>query len=268
MLMPPTGPHAHGPGGHVEPHLARLIYDTAFERPGATRPDFHPRYVPLEDGTLDLAGLPTRSGLDLTLPDEVVDLTPVVREKIKRERLHSDTSGRVLSRITAAAGSVSAHNQGARWHLAGAKPQHMSTVVQWTIRGIQGNELGWELAGLNRHSGRALPTLHPINGIIQVFVYHAPPEEIPPSQPARNVLELESPAEHFAAYYNLFDQPAATPLPRYRDSGSMTLWTMAHARTVSTPFALASHSADGPAQESESLTADTPTCLTARASLE
>jgi hypothetical protein len=217
VLMPSTGEHAHGSGGRVDQHLARLVYDSAYERPGASQLQNRPVFVPLENGALDLTSLASRGEIDLTFPYEVVDLDPIVQERVNKNRLSSDTAGRVISRVSVGAGSITALDAGVRWSFGDSPPRHMAIAVDWTIPGVTADSLRSAILGMNGGSDRVFPALHPIDGSIQMYVYHTPPEELPPYADRGELPAPGELAEHFSAYYGLYDNPKARPLPAYRE---------------------------------------------------
>lgn len=229
VLMPATGPHAHGIGRNIEPHVVRLAYDVAHQYPDSTGPEHEIVYVPVDNGALELLNLSTRSSLDLALPADVVDLDPIVREKVKRERLGPDTGGRVRARMSVASGGVSGWDKGVRWRLGTEEPQLMAISVDWTIPGVQLERLELQSVGLNGHATRPLQTLHPIDGAIHLTLYHSPHHEIRPFRMSPDLVR-GAPAEHFAAFYHLFDNPRATPVPRFEDAlAEHASWTASYA---------------------------------------
>lgn len=215
VLMPSTGAHAHSPDGRVDQHLARLVYDRAYEMPGATQMENRPVFVPLENGALDLTSVQSRGGIDLSFPFEVVDLDPIVQERVNRSRLSLDTDGRVISRVSVGGGSITSLDAGGRWSFGESVPRHMAIAVDWTITGVSADALRPTLSGMNGRADRAVPALHPIDGSIHLHIYHTPADELPPFADRGDLPASGELAEHFGAYYGLYDNPQARPLPMY-----------------------------------------------------
>jgi len=124
VLMPGTAGHQHG---GVARHVVRLLHDAAHHQAGAEGLAGETVSVALEDGALDFAGL--SGGLDLALPESVVDLSPIVRDGVDRDTLSDDAAGRVRSRLSFAAGRMSAP-RGLRWDLGPYRAHPMSNAVE------------------------------------------------------------------------------------------------------------------------------------------
>ena len=214
VLMPNTHGHAHG---GVPRHVVRLLYDAAHQEAGADGLAGESVSVALEDGALDFSGL--SGGLELGLPDSVVDLSPIVRDGVSRDTLSNDAAGRVRSRLSFAAGRMSAPQRGLRWDLGPYRAQRMSNVVEWTVPGVSGDGIELLATGLHGKGGPSLRPLHPVNGTLDLVVLHLRPEDVLPFRPAPRLPEPGSLATDFAAYYGLYENPSETPVPRLVDHG-------------------------------------------------
>jgi hypothetical protein len=94
--------------------------------------------------------------------------------------------------------------------------------VEWEIPDVEGDSLTLVCEPIGGGgTQKALGTLFPIDGRVNVVLYHETAQDLPPDP-----LPVESQAvpaagftpPHFAAYYGLFDSPVATLLPRFRGS--------------------------------------------------
>lgn len=246
VLMPATGGHGghgshrhdHEPAGHmhgngsdpagathpghgVEDHVVRLYFKSAYLRPGATGvgPELAPA-VAMDRRVLDLAGV-SAGAIDPSLDGcELVDLEPIVGERISRSLLAPEPvpGGRLVSRVTLAAGRVTGHAPGARWQLTDdGQEVAMTYRVQWTVPvihpGAAKHGLEWALTNLDGTPAEDLPRLFPVDGVIDVHVYHTPVRELPPGVPQ---VTRVTQADHFGAFYVLYDNPRARPIPRFR----------------------------------------------------
>ena len=214
VLMPSTAGHGHD---GVPRHVIRLLYDAAHQQEGASELAGDTVSVSLEDGALDFAGL--SGGLDLALPESVVDLSPIVRDGVSRDTLSDDAEGRVRSRLSFAAGRLSASQRGLRWDLGPYRSHPMSNTVEWTVPGVSGDGIELSAKGLHGQAEPSIRPLHPVNGTLNLTVLHVPPEETLPFGRVDELPELGYRAADFGAYYGLFENPAETPLPRYVGSG-------------------------------------------------
>jgi hypothetical protein len=214
VLMPSTAGHAHG---GMKRHVVRLLYDAAHQQAGADGLAGEAVSMPLDDGALDFAGL--SGGLDLALPGSVVDVSPIVRDGVSRDTLSGDAAGRVRSRLSFAAGRMSAPHRALRWDLGPYRAHPMANVVEWTVPGVSGDGIELPVSGMHGKAGPSLRPLHPVNGTLDLFVLHVLPEEVLPFGRPRALPEPGFAAVDFGAYYGLFDDPAETPLPRFSGDG-------------------------------------------------
>jgi hypothetical protein len=225
-----AAPHAdgtHGGTAHVHEHAAAVLYPTALEEEEAGEDPPELRRFDLKGGVLDLSGLATYNRhLHVYLRD-VVDLTEVVKGRLADR---DAAAGKVLiASGTSCPISLRPHFAGGRWKLGNRPRQHMSTRVHWIIPDVvetagEDGEEGLALRILDAQGNvrEALPTLRPFQNRIDLFVYHALEEEIPPFKAnlaSDDEIRPGDRAEHFEAFYALF--PGVHPVvPAFVDRGT------------------------------------------------
>ena len=216
VLMPKAGGGGHG--HHVEPHVARMMYDPAHETnpPGALR-SCPPRYVRLEGNAISLPGV--AGGTPMTLPAGMLNLTRHFGTRVKPSCLTGVPDGQSLAaRVTLADGRQDEVFEGAIFEFDGVDVE-MPVGARWTIR-VPGDSLEWTVEG---PGGTNFRRLHPIPGKpMKLYIYHVPAEElpdfVPPPPPPRHELPpVGDPAHHFGAYYALLEEvPEREVLPTFQ----------------------------------------------------
>ncbi|MBV9110534.1 MAG: hypothetical protein JO306_14080, partial [Gemmatimonadetes bacterium] len=96
--------------------------------------------------------------------------------------------------------------KGACWSWKG-QVQRLSHVIEWTVTGVPGDSLSLPLALLNGAYGGTVPELYPIDGKVEMQVWHAPHAELPPDsvvppEPSRGVAAM-----HFSGFDALLQAP-------------------------------------------------------------
>lgn len=232
VLMPATGSSGGADGGHdgqdghgepsggrdggahaghhgVERHALRLVFDTANLSEGAKKPADLLVQVSLSNRVLVLP--PIGSILNPNLPDDLVPLSspldPAVLGQLAQQRLSS--------RVELGSGYWSGHHPGECWELEEGQPRRMSHVLEWTVDEMPGRYLFVNLALLGGGLAESIGPLHPIDGILDLEVYHVPPAELPPDPELPAMLAEGEPAHHFAAFAPLLRQPTRQ-LPRFQ----------------------------------------------------
>lgn len=214
--------HSHGVhGGHssnhdTEAHLPRLVYDKAYEQEGSTRPSGHLVCEKLDSWILRLDGI--AHGIDSRLPEQIVNLHTIAGVgKLSRDYVaDAPQPNHVIARVTTDAGKCMPPRRGARWRVnegpARGWKGEITTCVQWTIEADdKATALSkWQLVGFNG-TEKALPTLHPIQRAIELFIYNATERDLPPSE-RETSLGVGERAEHFDAYYKLFNDENIIPV--------------------------------------------------------
>jgi hypothetical protein len=201
------GGHQHDPAG-MPAHYACLVYDVAYEKPGATQLAREYQMVHFKRGWLDLTGVRSPEGIDLSLPDELPNMNamtdgvdPVLVQETRDERL--------AGRVTFTSGVLTDYQLGALFTFESDVPQRISPVTEWTIRRVSdsGGADAKSLAGLvvKRSSGEDEPLheLHPIGQTIHLELFNVTRDFLPPYA-ARFKPDAEDDTDpHFSAYYEL-----------------------------------------------------------------
>ena len=209
-----TGPGVRGPGTRhgthlepesgvthvdVEPHTARLIFDTAHLRPNKVRLDGVLAQLSLRDQALELpaCGEPLRTAL----PGELVRLETGIRPDLWEKE-----KSLLASRVMLRGGRWSDHDPGECWEWTDG-PRRMSHVVEWTIEQFPGEVLEQRLKQLGGGTGDALPPLYPVCGLLDLSVWHVPHADLPPDPVRREKPKSGYQAHHFAAFDALLRDP-------------------------------------------------------------
>jgi hypothetical protein len=193
-------------------HHARVMYDAAYEQPGATQLTRTYVLVDLSNGVLDLAGLPTDNGIFMHLPDEIPSLATIA-EPVPRELVRGAPDARLAGRVSMDAGGLTFYELNAAFSPPGQQPpQRMTAGTEWTIRGIRSRKDA-SLGGVEFLPGRTiqgadgaevgrLPDLYPIADTIHLTVFHVVASQFPPKGTAF-ALEAGEDDPHFGAYFGI-----------------------------------------------------------------
>jgi len=204
----PTAGHA----GHRPRHYPRLVYDKAYEREGSTALARRLACPALDGSVLRIDD--RGDAFQPVIPREIPDLDEIAGVgPLDRRYVGPNPGTAVIARVTTNVGGYTRIGLTPRWTAnqgrPGAWPRPMTNRLEWTIADIPDDALGhWTLAGINGAPGRPLPTLYPIGGVIEVWIFNAMMSELPPADPAP-APRRGDPAEHFDAYFALF--PNAPP---------------------------------------------------------
>jgi len=213
VLMPHAGT-AGGQGRTMPPHAVRLCFNAAYLQPGSTRLWEAVTLVVMDGAELSLPPGPA----ELELPDELVNVGAVANRPIDTVALSADPAAKLTARALLRSGKYLEHDGGGYWKYPSesSPPRQLPNRICWTVPGMEGDRLDLACAEFGGEPVLDLPSLYPIDGTIEVSVYHTPHEELPPLpvNPPRPAQGAE--AYHFAAYYELFDPPVVGgPLPTY-----------------------------------------------------
>lgn len=232
LLMPTSGG-----GPHAEPHSAQLAYNPAHLVPDATGP--YPGLVlqPMGDLELDLAQLaktlPAGAGGDGasidtgSLPVHLFDLTSALGRKVDPALVGpAPDQTRVHSRVRLPYGKCVCYLQGAKWEVVhpttGTKEEkYMAFLLRWRVSGIPDDARGLvlTLANLDGSGSLALPPLHPVGGSIDLWMYHLPPRQMPPSGGGPEPVGPGDPPPHIEMLYRVFVNPATIHRPEFHYKG-------------------------------------------------
>lgn len=207
-------------GGDIPPHLAGLYVDPAYKEAGSReRAGSQERLAELKGWEVTFAGKDTDTPAT-TLPAELANVGAVAGLPVNTAVFDSNPGGVLNARVLLTAGSPLSPEPGValeQWRYPPTDPATglMVTVV-WRIPGVEGDSLELTLTPLGEGNPVVLHTLYPIDGGIQISVYHTAEEELPMSKVVPTPLPRGKPAKHFAAFYSLLDPPPAEadcPLP-------------------------------------------------------
>jgi hypothetical protein len=203
VLMPTTGG-----AGCCDVHAPRLIFDSAYTRANQSGRDDALVHISLQKKKLELpqAG----SALDNALPANLAKVGHVVGDVVT-----GDDTDSLASRVLIRNGSCTDFAKGACWTWKG-QVQRLSHVIEWSVADVPGDSLSLPLYTLTGMETGPVPTLHPIDGVVEMQVWHAPHPELPPdfvipSQPARG-----GDAQHFSGYGILLTT-GTTDVPAYEE---------------------------------------------------
>jgi hypothetical protein len=209
-VLMPTADHG------MDPHVARLCFDTAYARPGSTQLDGFPALVPADKTELALG---TGAKLSLDLPVQLVNVGAVAKRPLRPGSLGgTEPPAQLVARVTLQSGQLYDFAPGACWNYPHAgERRHLANRIVWNVGTVDGDKLALSLLPL-AGGGEAtlLPPLYPIGGRIALQLYYTPRAELPPQPVPIGPPPVDTPAHHFAAYYELFEPPVADePLPTY-----------------------------------------------------
>lgn len=229
VLLPSSehghGGHGNGNGGGGNAaaddgrHFVRIVYDKAYETQGSKQLTRTLKFVTMEKREMSLAGLVPEGEIELTIPDEICDVTPVAG--ILPDTVIGPNPGNgVIGRVTVDSGALTDWRLGAFFTLDGQPPRRMTTQAEWTVRGIEADSLAeTALTGLNGAAAGTLPPLYPIGQTIHLMVFNAPAAEFPPHGEF-HIVQPGLDADHFEHYYALYGKPVG-PIPRAPEPSSI-----------------------------------------------
>ena len=205
VLMPATGGGASEDCG-CEPHTPRLLFDTAHLRPQQTAPDHALVHYPLLKKVLEIPQ--GGSALDNALPPELAKVGPV-----RADVFGGQNTDLVASKVVLRNGSCSDYAKGACWTWQG-QVQRLSHIIEWSVEDVPGTSLDLSLQGLTGAFAGDVPTLHPVNGVVELSVWHAPHCELPPDYIVPPAPSRGGSAQHFSGFGKLL-QAGTVGLPGY-----------------------------------------------------
>jgi hypothetical protein len=227
VLLPKTGPRGtshtqhgssdevdgggagHGPSVHL--HHVRLYYLTEQERAGQ---DTRPRFDRLRGGSLDIGAAAASSDNTAKLPEDVYDLSALTGNVVDL----ANTANLELA-VRLHAGEATDSFALANWTFVKDQTVRLANTVTWTIKGLPGDHVRLVHPSIPTGSKILAPDE---NGLIEIGIGHLPPGEF--EHPGDPVPTKPFWPDHFAAFYQLFPNPAAVILPCFADavSGSPT----------------------------------------------
>lgn len=211
--------------GHHE-HQAALLFNPGYKT-GVKEPSGPPldaAVCRLKNRQLDLTSLNTMGGLSRNFKkSNVFDLGDWAGRTVERRLLDeggdATPPNESVTRITLDAGTIRRRKKGSVWEIRkpGSLHQkfrgHMAISARWVIDVAESDPpqdfVEFDLKPLNdQETGVETIRLFPIDGKIEVYVYHSP--ELPkavPVDPVDPEHEVGDPAPHFRAFYDLLSEP-------------------------------------------------------------
>ncbi|HSU13465.1 hypothetical protein [Longimicrobium sp.] len=215
VLMPATGGAEEGDGcGCVEQHSPRLIFDSAYLRPQQTGLDDALVHCSMLNKALEFpqAG----NALDNTLPAGLAKVG-----EVRADVLDGTNTDLVSARVLLRNGSLSDYAKGDCWTWQG-QLQRLSHIIEWSITDVPGDSLSLSLQGLSGAFAGSVPTLHPVDGVVEVEVWHAPHTELPPDYIIPPPPAARGGAQHFSSYGKLL-QAGTVDLPEYEPDACLPI---------------------------------------------
>jgi hypothetical protein len=208
-------PSMSGEHGMADRHVAALAYDTGYLVEGGTH-----------TGITALAGLAGQQftpvlgeAASLALCSHIVDLREITGRGVDPDHLGADNQKKLMARATLGAGGITGVAPGVCWEWRPGEVRPIAHKVQWEIPDVEGDSLTLVSEPIGGGGGqKALGTLYPMNGRVNLVLYHETTQDLPPEPlpvesqpvPARGFIP-----HHFAAYYSLFGGSVTTLMPRF-----------------------------------------------------
>lgn len=196
-------------------HVAALAYDTGHLAAGGT-PTGITAMAPLSGRQLTPV---MGEEANLAFCSHIVDLREITQRPVDPDHLGADTGKKLVARVTLGAGGITRVAPGLCWEWRPGEFRPIAHKVEWEILDVEGDAL--TLASEPIGGGgvaKALGTLHPIDGRVNLVVYHDTTQGLPPEPLPQEHHPVPPPGftpHHFSAYYTLFGGPVPSVLPRY-----------------------------------------------------
>jgi hypothetical protein len=189
-------------------HSARLMFDAGHLHPTDARTLGLRVHETLRGRELVVAG-PEHTPARSQMPGAVVQ----IGTQVKDEAFARTDQNLVVARIELMAGQYYAYAPGHCWNWMG-ETVRMSHVVEWVIPDLPEPSLSLDFQLLSGATGGGLEPLYPIDGWVNLEVWHVPHAELPPGADTSPAPPLGTPAPHAEAMFRLFDDPP-TEIPTY-----------------------------------------------------
>jgi len=155
----------------------------------------------------------------LSLCGHIPDLKEITNQGVDPDHLADDTRGKLVSRVTLRAGTITRVAQGVCWEWRPGEFRPIAHRVEWEIPDVDADRVT-VIATPLRGGGasKALGTLFPTDGLLSLTVFHDTVDNLPPDPlPAEHqpTLSPGQEAPHFAAFYGVFGGPVPMLLPRF-----------------------------------------------------
>jgi len=156
---------------------------------------------------------------NLAFCSHIVDLREITQRPVDPDHLGADEKKLLAARVTLGAGRITRVAPGVCWEWRPGEFRPIANRVEWEILDVEGEQLtlvSEPIGGGGEQ--KALGTLYPMNGVVNLVVYHETPQELPPEPLPVSRQPVPAPGfipHHFSAYYTLFGGPVPNVLPRY-----------------------------------------------------
>lgn len=212
VLMPGMFGHHHA---GADRHVAALAYDAGSLVQGSPALGVT-ALAKLTGHALTFGGGDTAS---LELCSHIPDLKEITNRPVDPDHLGADIGRKLTSRVTMAAGGITRVAPGVCWEWRPGEFRPIAHRVEWEIPEMEGDRLVVVATPLDGGgASKALGTLFPTNGRLDLEVYHETAENLPPDPMPVDHQHIPMPGEHpthFSAFYGVFGGPVPILLPRY-----------------------------------------------------
>jgi hypothetical protein len=195
-------------GAPMPQHSARLLFDAGHLLPTDTRKLNLRVHETLQGREMAITG-GGHEPVDETLPAALARI-PL---QVKEDAFSRGAQNLVVSRILLGHGHYYAYAPGHCWDWQGTR-RRMTHIVEWVVPNVDGDSLRLELNQLSGAFDTAIEALYPIDGWVDLHVWHVPPTEIPPVTTMPLQPDLGTPAPHAHALFRLFEN-GPTECPTY-----------------------------------------------------
>jgi hypothetical protein len=214
VLMPGMFEH---PNHGAERHVSVLAYDTGHLVAGSPLTGIS-ALAKLAGHTFSPAG--SGAAADLKLCSQIVNLREVTNQPVDPDHLGADVKKKLVSRVTLGAGKITRVSPGVCWEWGPGEFRPIAHQVEWEVPNVQGDRITLVSEPIDGGgTSRALGTLFPVDGRVNLKVFHEMQQDLPPDPLPIADQPKPKPGDsppHFAAYYDLFGGPVPTRMPKYR----------------------------------------------------
>ncbi len=204
-------------GAHcgADRHVAALAYDTGHLAQGGTPTGITAMARLTGQQLTPVAG----EEANLALCNHIVDLREITGRPVDPDHLGADTKKKLMARVTLGAGRITRVAPGVCWEWHPGEFRPIAHKVEWEIPDVEGDALTLASEPIGGGGApKALGTLYPMDGRVNVVVYHETTQDLPPEPLPLEHQPVPPPGytpPHFSAYYTLFGGPVPNVMPRY-----------------------------------------------------
>jgi hypothetical protein len=165
-----------------------------------------------------------KGDIDVRLPAEVMNISELVGGSVDLDEVEGDGRGaqnKLAGRVKLSTGEVTGCEGLGRWKIHNKANdevhRHLANFVHWTMPGIPGNELVLKRWVLGEHPAepKNFAILRPDENNEIFITYHCLPPEEYDHVGSPEVPKYNTPAMHFAHYYDLVENAPEPRLPRF-----------------------------------------------------